>query len=453
MFNSLKSGALVIGAVLMTGCVTYSPLTMTEETYSRQAISEDLNAFINFVTETHPDLSYSANLNALDQKVSDIHETLPAKATLRDAWMAMALVNPLFGDAHIGLRRPIEALDAYQEAGGVLFPGAVVFGNDGQLRIAPSGRQGTGFIEGDEILSINGIATEKIVATLLPRMRGESEALQKLVMERYFQQYFWIAFGGFDSYVSRVRRDGRIVTVYAKTPDENSPSTVDDVFVFEQLGDGIGYLNVKSFDIVYKDQFAQFTADSFAEIKNTGVQSLIIDLRENGGGAHDVSDLLMNYLTDQPFSSISGITARITAENVTRIPGASVGDVVSIPFQLTITPDAENPLRFEGKTFALVGALTYSQAIAFATTLQDFKIATLAGEKTEGPANQSGQVQSYYLPNTGLQALAPIYIFIRANGDTGREGVVPEILIEHDPLDSAASIVTLKEFINASQKK
>lgn len=447
MIVGFRNSLVIIGLLFLGGCVSYTPSTLPEVTFSKAELVEDFDAFIEFVKQTHPDLDYSADLEALDNKVAQIREALPAQATLRQAWMAMAEVNPLFGDAHIGLRRPVTALDEFKEKGGVLFPASIVFDRDNRMRIAEVGAQAAGFVAGDEIISVNGVLTSDILETLMPRMRGESEALQKLVLQRYFPEYFWIAYGGFDNYVVRVRRNGRVKIVQAQQNAQDEKGDASDMFSFEQLGDDIGYLNIKSFDIGLKDAFAAFTADAFAEIRETDVQTLFIDLRENGGGAHDVSDQLMNYLTDKPFSSISGLKARITAENVDRIPGAKIGDVVNVPFQLTITPDSENPLRFSGKTYALIGALTYSQAIAFATTLQDYEIATIVGEETEGPANQSGQVQSKYLENTGLQALAPIYIFTRASGDTSRRGVIPDIAIENDPLDPMQSVRALKALV------
>ncbi len=49
----------------------------------------------------------------------------------------------------------------------------------------------------------------------------------------------------------------------------------------------------------------------------------------------------------------------------------------------------------------------------------------------------------FALPHTGLEALAPIYVFTRASGDTSREGVVTEIPITDDPLDPMASLNAL----------
>ena len=74
----------------------------------------------------------------------------------------------------------------------------------------------------------------------------------------------------------------------------------------------------------------------------------------------------------------------------------------------------------------LVGPNTYSQAIVFAVTAQDFNIAIIAGSTTEGPANQSGQVQRFALKHTGLVAQAPIYLFTRASGKLGNKGLLAD---------------------------
>ena len=155
----------------------------------------------------------------------------------------------------------------------------------------------------------------------------------------------------------------------------------------------------------------------------------------------------MAYLTAKPYSAISAIKARITDENISRIPGAKLGDVVSLPFQQIIKPLVDKPLRFNGSVYVLIGKLTYSQSIAFATTLQDHRIATLVGHETEGAANQTGQVQMFSMPNTSLQGLAPIYIFTRASGDKSRRGVVPDIAIEDDPLAPRAMVNNLLEIL------
>ncbi|WP_375203262.1 S41 family peptidase [Hyphococcus sp.] len=446
MFDKAFKLSRLAFLVCLTGCVSYAPVANNEQSYSKAAVTEDFDAFLNFVKRTHPDLSYSADLSELDEMADNVRRSFHDGMTMREAWMEMARVNPSFHDAHVGLRRPVAALEAYEKQGGALFPAQIVFDGNGVMHLGP----GVEGVAGAEILSINGVSSDAIVRTLLPRMRGETEALRQLVLARYFSQYFWIAYGGFENYAVRISKNGRARTLILNA-DANSEAQEDEtLFTYEKIDLATGYLNVTTFEIEHKERFEYFLETAFAQIQQDGVTRLIIDLRENGGGARDLSDLLMAYLTDKPYSAISGVKARVTPENVERIPGAKIGDVISLPFKQPVSPPEAYPLRFDGDVYALIGGITYSQAIVFAATLQDFGIAPLAGEKTQGPANQTGQVQKHTLTNTTLEALAPIYIFTRASGDTSRQGVVPEIDIANDPFDPMGSVQLLLDSIAKS---
>ncbi|WDI33254.1 S41 family peptidase [Hyphococcus flavus] len=431
--------------LLCASCVSYTTVADSDPSYTHKQISEDFTAFMSFVRETHPDIQYSATIEELTKAEETVLASLKQSMTVRDAWMAMALINPYFKDAHVGVRRPVAALETYQSDGGLLYPGSVVVGDGGSLLVGPV-NPNTGLSTGDRIVSINGVRAEDILATIKPRMRGETEKLRQLLVERYFPEYFWIAYGGFDAYTVRVERNGRARTVKLKDSQQGKTIGEEDLWSYSVMRGNVGYLNVTTFGIEHRDAFEEFLSSAFSQIKADSVGKLIIDLRENGGGARDLSDLLMGYLTAEPYSAISSVKARVTEQNIGLIPGATLGSVVTMPFQQLVTP-ADNPLRFDGEIYVIIGAQTYSQAIVFAATLQDYSIATIAGEETEGPANQTGQVQLFTMPNTGIEGLSPIYIFTRASGDTSRSGVIPDVHIRNEPLDPMGSVDALIEVI------
>lgn len=443
MSRSTLCAAACTVTLMLVACSDYQSVEIDEPRYSRAQVQQDLDLFLSVVKSTHPDIGYGADPAKLESMQEHISETLSDDMTSREAWMALAQMNPVFGDAHVGLIRPKKAIAEYKESGGTLFPLPVTFGSGGTMRVAPGVSDEFGVPSGAEILEINGNRVSDIVAKLSPRMRGETAALGRLVMAHFFDQYFWIAYGGYDRYIVKVDENGRAQNYTLVAGEVENEKDSSPLFAYKNLGKGVGYLNVPTFDIDQKDNFATFLKTSFAEIQANGIETLIIDLRQNGGGAHDTSDQLMAYLTDKTWSPMSRVTARITAANVKRIPGAEIGSVITIPFQQPVTPPADLPNRFAGNVYALIGGLTYSQAIVFAATLQDFDIATLAGEHTEGPANQTGQITMSALPNTGFDAAAPIYIFTRANGDSERTSVIPDIAIDNDPLEPMASVSAL----------
>ena len=109
-----------------------------------------------------------------------------------------------------------------------------------------------------------------------------------------------------------------------------------------------------------------------------------------------------------------------------------------MPFAQWVEPESSLEHRFDGDVVVLIGPATYSQAIVFSTTVQDYQIGLIAGEETAGKANQTAQVQHFELPNTGFRVRAPLYVLTRSSGQETGGGVMPELLIpnvENRPID------------------
>ncbi|MEO1042463.1 MAG: S41 family peptidase [Pseudomonadota bacterium] len=423
----LRRTIALCAGFFVVGCATHpSPVPDDLPVYDRQAVVDDLNAFLDGVKNTHPDLTYSADLDAIEQKKEAIIRELPDELNAREAWMAMAVLNPLFKDAHIGLRRPLNLLDAQSDddTSPPLMTLPVRVPSSDRIEVATASAMLPGVEGGSEIVAINGIDSQTILDALIPRMRGESEALGRLILELRFDVFFWTAFGGFEAYEIAVEQEGRTVLhdlMPGEARIENAPYSV------RPLTPDIAYLDVPSFDIAREDEFSAFLPGAFEEIDQMGAITLIIDLRENTGGATDLSDKLMVYLTDEPFAASSTIKARITEANQGLLPGVPLGTVLDVPFAEVVTPPKNLKHRFPWNTVLLIGPLTYSQSIVFTATAIDNDVAIIAGHPTEGPANQTAQVQVIPLENTGFQALAPLYIITRSGGEEGRAVIEPTI--------------------------
>ena len=351
MRNQWRLTVTAIALMIGSGCAVSPQNTLEfaqssdlepQTMISKEDISADLEVFVSFVKNTHPNLSRSANVDALEGKKNEIATRLTKDLSLRNAWMEMALLNPLFGDAHVGLRRPLAAIEAYQSAGGMLFPGEVYFDSRNELRLKQEG--GIDPV----IVSINGYPAEKIVSELEPRMRGETRKLGRLIMVRYFPAFFWTAYGGFERYVveTKIGDHFRKITLNPSKDEIKNEEVIGYELTFPRSD--IAFLEIPSFNIVHLEQFQQFVQESFAAIAEIAPQNLVIDLRQNGGGASDLSDILARHITEKPFSAISAITARVTPENQQLLPGSEIGDIVSTAFQLPVHPNPELKKSFSG---------------------------------------------------------------------------------------------------------
>lgn len=428
-------------AACLAFLIAFDKVTAAEQMYDSAAVSRDLDQFLQNIVETHPDIEYTANLVQLHAEAAEIRAQLKAPMDVRTAWKHLARLNPLFGDAHVGLQYPVARFVEYRQTGGAVLPLPVYVDALDRVRVAESAQLPASVATHEEIVSINGQTMEDFLRVAMPLMRGETKNIQKLVLARNFAAYHWTINGGYSRYdatIRDVRGQTRIVSlpVTSKLAD---PSTPSEAFRYVQIGPDVGYVQVRSFDVNLAQSFRDFLAGTFADLKSKRIGKLILDLRENPGGAHELSDQLLQYLIRQPVRQASFLRARIVDANRSAAPSAALNDVVTIEHDEWLLP-AENPNRFAGETLLLIGPRTYSQAIVFAATFQDFRLGRVAGEPTDGWANQTGQVQMMPLANTGLIAATPLYVIYRPSGVRRPGGVQPDVAIADDSANPKATL-------------
>lgn len=421
-----------------------------EPTYDASEVRADLAEFRAVVARTHPAPGLMFDEPALQRVSAEIEAELRDGMTLRQAWLAMARLNPHFRDAHTGLRHPVAGYEGDLAAGAMRFPIEVFIDRAGDLRASAKPRAVTGIAPYATIVSINGHDVPTMLARLMPLMRGETESIQRLVLAFNFPGYLWTLLGPQRAWCVGVEADGHIrhLLFAGVTGDAPGSEAGQDPspFSFSTPAEGVALLRVSSFHPDLKDAFSRFLADSFAAIEANDTKTLLLDIRDNPGGAHDTSDRLVAYLIDEPIPSASTLLARITADNRDVAPDAEPGSVVRVPFPEPIAPRAAGA-AFAGDVYVLLSRDTYSQAIVFAATLRDAGIAKLVGETTGGNANQTGQITFAPLPYTGLQALSPLYVIYRPNGDATMSGLRPDIPIPHDPMAPGRMVTALLESI------
>lgn len=137
------------------------------------------------------------------------------------------------------------------------------------------------------------------------------------------------------------------------------------------LEENIGYIELATFDEGCAEQFKT----AYEELKNKNVKSLIIDLRNNGGGIVDEALQIADYILDKDSTML------ITADkNKTEEIETSKNDaIINIPIII------------------LVNNETASASEILAGAIQDYKKADIVGEKTYG----KGVIQELYTLNDG----------------------------------------------------
>lgn len=188
--------------------------------------------------------------------------------------------------------------------------------------------------------------------------------------------------------------------------------------------------------------FEALLAEMFAQIQAKGITSLIVDLRQNGGGNSSLGDALLRWLSPKPFRQYSLIEAKVSlpvkqalgcdrpdsSDCWPELRAAPLGSLLSFaPPQNQPHPAAK---RFKGKVYALIGPETFSSAADLAASLKDYGLATLIGEETGGLASSYGETHRFRLRHSGLEAGVSWKYFIRPSGDRRPEGVRPDLSVD-----------------------
>jgi C-terminal processing protease CtpA/Prc len=187
-------------------------------------------------------------------------------------------------------------------------------------------------------------------------------------------------------------------------------------------GEKIGLLTINDFV-----EINPLLEPAFTQIRNDGIEHLIIDIRENGGGMYEQVDSVMRYLTDQPYKHCASYT-------LAPLVGQASSGPRNVDCEL-IRPNTDS-LRYTGKIYLLVGPDSLSGAITFATILQDYDLATLLGEETRDYASYCAFVSDPFpLPHTSLLYRCSTRCFVRPGGILDDLPVTPDLAVPNTLAD------------------
>lgn len=452
--------AILLSAVSLL-CIT-QPVAAgapSETTYPPAALQADLRFLRDAIETTHPDPGLFVSREKLRKTYDDVERNLQHPLTRDQAWRALAVLNPVYADAHMFIVDPDwEARTrAHLVAGGALFPYDVQVDVDGQIAIRADLDGRPSPLAGMRIETINGVPAVQVGQALLALMAGETPGLRANLLSRRMWYYYLQVFGTpeqFDMVIAkpsgpvaiRVAGTRQLPVALAAT----GPNGFEKTYRFELLPNKTALLTVNQFQWPDKDAFYAFTKAAFTRIRAAHVTTLIIDVRGNTGGDDDMWKTgLLAYIADKPYRNASSYVKKVLAGRQSATE--KVGEVVNGFGDTWVEPELNNPLHYAGKTYVLVGRLTYSSAVLFSNVVQDFGFAQLVGAAGYARARQTGGVQNIKLPNTGLEITIPRFVVDRPSGERDPAWVHPDIVVPDSPFDARVTVNALLEIIDRAQ--
>lgn len=227
------------------------------------------------------------------------------------------------------------------------------------MPIKGSPAEEAGILSGDTIISVDGIkCTGEDIDIVADNIKGKEGTTVKLEILRAQE---------------------------IKTFEIIRRKVVTNPVIAEKLENNIGYVQITSFD----EQTAEDFKLKFEELKNQGIESLIIDLRNNGGGLLDESLKIADYIVPKGKDLLITVNKN-EKEKITK---------------------AEEDILIDMPIVVLVNKNSASASEVLAGALKDLDEATIVGTITYGKGviqqlltlrNGAGlkvTVEEYYTPN------------------------------------------------------
>lgn len=292
----------------------------------------------------------------------------------------------------------------------------------------------------DEIISINGQPSAAINKKLFKHIPSDGAILSNLEKKASagFPWMYYVFIEQPSNFEIELRKPGsdtrHTVTVNAlprlqqrknykiknqiSEPDKKVES-IDDFYTL-QLLETHAILTLKTFDYnlvdTYNIKAKKFYGKVFEKIHASGVQHLIIDLRNNNGGRNEFADEFLPFV--QQTEADPFLKKSVSWKN----------KVKTYPFP------KKNKKVYSGKIYVLINGMTYSAGATLARYLKEYGNAITIGEESgsryEGYV--AGSSQAVFLPNSNLKIGIPryhTYYPVSKKQLTRNQGLLPDIEI------------------------
>jgi hypothetical protein len=365
-----------------------------------------------------------------------------------DAFRIIAAINPTFRDAHTLLLPWISGAEPSETEIQVQFPfGLDVVPGTGLILRSEWRNAETGQIlaKGTSVESINGLSDLELIARLEQFSHGETALLRSHMLSVMLPEWLDAAMGwrgAFEIRFGPSARGSSIRWVHgdAWEPRQSGPRDLPQLSWPEP---DLAFLKVPTFDVDEDPStFEDAIEGAFAIIRARNAAGLVIDVRGNTGGQSDAGAAIIRQFLTQPVVQVSRARERLNEDNNGLLGyRGTPGEMLEFDLGDKAIEPVASEKRFRGPVVVLMDELTYSAGILFVTSMQDHRLALLAGRPTGGFANQTGNMMPSTLPNTGFTGFIATREFVRPNGDVRPQPVMPDITFEGET--DAAFLSTL----------
>ncbi len=430
------------------------------QTYiTRNEALEDIDYFFRQAEQIHPDLYFKVSKTDMQTKILDLKKSVKDSISIDEFSKKLSAVVNLIGDAHtnIGISKHLRK-KYYREKTRLPF-GVKISGNTFYVSKPETEK----LKEGDIIVSVNNIKSNDF-NKLTRYVVCDIESQKPKFLGKYFSYYFFIEYEISDSINITVNRNGKIITTqltlnaYRKKPRGK--------YDFFRINDTVAVLKINSFANINKKHYKSFLDSIFNRLSdNKNLTTLVIDLKNNGGGTTSYAVMLFPYINVTTYRLHQKYEIK-TGKAVKKYFGKRYIKWFMYPFypfayfsrmgriyffkkngSITSIATKERRLKaksnaFKGKVYVLTSAGTYSAAADFVYAFSYSKRGKIIGDTVGQPYTGYIDRIPVTLPNSKLRGGVSFkrYEYVGANENNKHQGISPDLYFDADNYKNEAEL-------------
>jgi hypothetical protein len=446
-----RISALLLLTVLSTGVLRAQASFDVNQQLSPEQLIADVDFYLKTLEEAHANPYAQISAKEFRARADEIKSRIRRQGamTQKEFWLLFTRLVSAIQDSHSYVVDPRFFVKPEDDTT-KYFPLRTVY-IDGKIVVTASFADEK-IEKGAVIEAINGTSSKELIRKISEHRFGvERERVESAVL------WLWVGAAeifGRPSEFTVTFADGRKVQVRGlRLPEfiarENAarsanPSAAKNNSPLELklLDGGVAYLNSTTFEYDL-EEYRALLKDVFTQIRSSGVERLIIDLRNNTGGNSALGDALIGMFNSKPYRHYSMRWKRSVQyveemkRKKTPLPDNYLalrpGEMLSGESQ--VVRPGDNPLRFKGRVYVLSSKETFSSGQMFLAVVKDNGLAQVIGEENNEPVCSYGEVFFFNLPNSRLRTSLSVKYFTPPAGCKDARGVVPDIPVKRRVAD------------------
>lgn len=435
-----------------------------------EKLKEDLDFLFKTIEEVHPNMYAYTSEEEFNPLREQLYKSINRPMNRLEFYKLVALVVASLKNGHTFIEPPFIDFQEYAKKGGKIFSLGLYCDEESVILSDYYGP--LDLSTGVEVLTIDNQNAKEFLINIAKYFAAEGKPHNLVIPQRkgWLPMFLWLEKGNVDSLILQIKTNDGDVKKYdikaldyeelknyqkkkvnkaeSKTKSTSKPENQWYSYRYIQEYD----TGLIEFNMFYDmEQFKKFLKETFTKIRDQNVISLIIDIRKNPGGSSNLGDELLKYLTDKPFRQFEKIQFKISRQLFKNqsglkklFPDAAIGSTVTNEGEFKKPQD--NPLRFKGRVFTLIGPKSASSSVSFASAVKHFQIGTLIGQETVDTPVSYGDCIYEVLPSSGLRFSTACKYFVDAGGKPDGRGVLPDYEVKQKPEDTAKGADTVLQF-------